>query len=310
MENLIRWGNLPSKSQCKMNQNYECNGIEGKGCPVESADDWLSVIVSNGIMMALCRSCFGKFKKDSTIKKLKETLKFKKSQMEIFSENPRHMSKTNEHYTPPYIVEASRLTMGEIDLDPASNKEVNDWSVKAKKFCTKEQNGFNLEWHGNVFLNPPGGNCDILGNTVYRISKTWSCNSEKKCNHTHLDVNSSQKRWWKKLAKEWSSGNISSAIFVGFSVEFLQTTQVNQDGSYIPLDFPICYPSRRIAYYNKAESIDDSISFVESESPPHSSVIVFLPKRNNIDFSVYDESISMFSKNFDSIGKIVIPRGW
>lgn len=311
MENLIQWGNPPSKHKCMKTQNYECKGIDGKGCFNESSDEWLSVVNSEGFMRALCRSCFGKFKKESTVKKIKETIRFKKSQMEIFSENPRHMSKTNEHYTPPYIVEAARSSLIEIDLDPASSHEVNKWSVKAKKFFDKNSNGFNQNWNGNVFLNPPGGNCDILGNTVHRISKSWSCETEKKCNHTHLDVSSSQKKWWKKLYNEWKIKNVDSAIFIGFSVEILQTTQVNYlENTLLPLDFPMCFPSRRIAYFNKAESIDDSVGFIESDAPPHSSVIIFLPKKNNLDFSVYDESIDLFVKNFSSIGKIVIPRNW
>ena len=99
-------------------------------------------------------------------------------------------------------------------------------------------------------------------------------------------------------------------VFVAFSVEILQITQVNNDSGKIPLDFPMCFPSRRICYFNKAESIDEGNFFVESQSPPHSSLIVFLPKKSNLDFSSYDESISSFFKSFQDIGKIVIPRQW
>ena len=61
----------------------------------------------------------------------------------------------DEYYTPPEIVEASRLALGgQIDLDPASNAEAQR-VVKAKKYYTKEDDGLSKEWSGRVFLNPP-----------------------------------------------------------------------------------------------------------------------------------------------------------
>lgn len=37
------------------------------------------------------------------------------------------------------------------DLDPCATKE----NAKCKNFFTKEDNGLNKEWFGNVFINPP-----------------------------------------------------------------------------------------------------------------------------------------------------------
>ena len=42
-----------------------------------------------------------------------------------------------EYYTPSWIVEAARLVMGSIDLDPASNAKANE-TVKAKIFIPKD----------------------------------------------------------------------------------------------------------------------------------------------------------------------------
>jgi len=60
----------------------------------------------------------------------------------------------NEWYTPKYIIDAARKTMGSIDLDPASS-EIANRTVQATTFYTKEINGLIQPWFGNVWLNPP-----------------------------------------------------------------------------------------------------------------------------------------------------------
>ncbi len=59
-----------------------------------------------------------------------------------------------ESYTPAEYIEAARLVMGSIDLDPASN-ELAQKTVKAATYYTKENNGLEKPWIGNMFLNPP-----------------------------------------------------------------------------------------------------------------------------------------------------------
>ena len=60
----------------------------------------------------------------------------------------------DEWYTPPDIIESARSTLGEIDLDPASNP-IAQQNVRAKQFFSKEQNGLLQPWRGRVFTNPP-----------------------------------------------------------------------------------------------------------------------------------------------------------
>ena len=59
-----------------------------------------------------------------------------------------------EWYTPSEFTDAARITMGTIDLDPASTAEANK-TVQAKKFYTKEIDGLTQKWEGNIWLNPP-----------------------------------------------------------------------------------------------------------------------------------------------------------
>ena len=59
-----------------------------------------------------------------------------------------------EYYTPPKIIKKAKLTMGSIDLDPASCAVANK-NVKAKRYFTKTQDGLSKVWMGNIWLNPP-----------------------------------------------------------------------------------------------------------------------------------------------------------
>lgn len=116
-----------------------------------------------------------------------------------------------EWYTPAPIVEAARKAMGSIDLDPASHEEANR-IVKAERFFTEQDNGLLQPWRGNVFVNPPGG---LVG------------------------------EFWRKLLAE--RGHFHQAIWVGYSLEQLQTLQCI-GAEVTPLDFPMCVPNRRIAF--------------------------------------------------------------
>lgn len=180
----------------------------------------------------------------------------------------RHLSESAEHYTPPGIVDAARIALGgAIDLDPASCGEANAW-IGATRIFAREDDGYTKPWAGSVFLNPPGGLSDNLQRrVVLKCRETGACGLPVP--HAHDGVEASQKKWWWKLAREFTSGRVPRAIFVCFSVELLQNTQVDTpEGLPLPLDFPICFPARRVAYVKPGGEV--------GKQPPHASAIIAL----------------------------------
>lgn len=65
-----------------------------------------------------------------------------------------HNSGENEWYTPAEYIEAARMVLGDIDLDPASNDTANQ-IVKAGQIFTADEGGLEQQWDGRVWMNPP-----------------------------------------------------------------------------------------------------------------------------------------------------------
>lgn len=119
-------------------------------------------------------------------------------------------------YTPSDYVEAAREVMGGIDLDPMSDEEANQ-TVQAARFYTEAENGLTLPLYGRVFYNPAGSLVDEA---------------------------------WKHVLR----GPYEQLIWIGYSLEQLQTLQTKN--SVTPLDFPICYPRKRIPFVeNRAKQL-------------------------------------------------------
>lgn len=184
----------------------------------------------------------------------------------------RHSSRSVEWFTPPEIVEAARATMGGIDLDPASCESANR-VVRAKEYFTRRDDALLRPWHAErVFLNPPGGR--------------------------DRDRESRQRRWWFALSSAWAHGLVEQAIFVSFSIELLQTCQVEHAPGPLPLDFPICIPASRVQYMRPTRRRVRG----GRSSPPHASCVVYLPPREALERAARIES---FAEIFGTIGRVV-----
>lgn len=149
----------------------------------------------------------------------------------------RHTMDSDSWYSPKPFVEAARETMGGLDLDPASHGEANR-IVQADRFLSEAENGLTREWWGRVFLNPPGG----LVN-----------------------------EFWQKLTLELFYGRINQAIWIGYSLEQLQTLQ-HAGTPTTPSDYPECIPRRRIAFVkNEAKKAARIAKLLEKAEAPAAS---------------------------------------
>lgn len=109
-------------------------------------------------------------------------------------------SGNNEWYTPAEIIEAARLVMGSIDIDPASNDDAQK-VVKAGTYYTAETNGLDKEWAGNVWLNPPYAS-ELIGKFIDKLLA-------ERINFKQAIVlvnNATETEWFSKIVK------LSSAV--------------------------------------------------------------------------------------------------
>ncbi len=174
--------------------------------------------------------------------------------------NAQHSADSAEHGTNPEIIALARAALGEIDLDPASSPEWNEL-VGAKRIFTKETNGLtspwwygapdpsslrlephaapeNPSWRFRVFLNPPG-------------SKDGSLVA----------------RFWNTLELHYRWSWVTSAVWVGFSLEQLARLQRVGAGSH-PLHHTTIIPRDRQGYRDTPTHVDDQ--------PTHASYITLL----------------------------------
>jgi phage N-6-adenine-methyltransferase len=132
-------------------------------------------------------------------------------------------SESTEWYTPKKYIDAARSVMGGIDCDPASNDYANQ-TVKATIYYTKETNGLDKPWSGNVWINPPYG---------------------KEGNR------SNQARWSQRLIEQYQAGVTKQAVLL---VNIAAETTWFQ----VLWDYPICFPAGRINFYTPDGSMSGS----------------------------------------------------
>lgn len=153
----------------------------------------------------------------------------------------KHSSASALWYTPISIIESAKKVLGSIDLDPASDAFGNE-RIQAAAFFTKEQDGLKQNWAVNdavtLFVNPPGG---IL-------------------NRQSIPV-----LFWSKLMDLRNQNKLKHAIFIGFSMEILQTTQAK--GFDSACFYTICIPNKRIKF---------DFQSAQKRSPTHGNAIIYV----------------------------------
>lgn len=156
--------------------------------------------------------------------------------------NVKHSAKNDSWQTPDVFINFGAQLFGPegITLDPATSAEANK-RIKAKHYFTKETDGLKQKWHGNIWLNPPGGKTK---------NKSLAC------------------LFWAKLMEQWEQKTFEQALFLCFSIEHLATSQKYADKSM--LDFPICIPKNRIDFINPATGLPNG-------SPSHNNAIIYVP---------------------------------
>jgi hypothetical protein len=179
-----------------------------------------------------------------------------------------HSMGTAEWFSPAPYVEASRTLMGGIDLDPASCAEANEL-IRATRYIDAEEDGLVAPWINaqspapcTAFLNPPGGRGLV-------------------------------RAFWDRLVEHWLAGKVEQAIWVGYSLEQLQTLQ---SASITPLDFPLCYPRKRIAFDAPRVVRDGIVVKGEKRSPTHANYLAYLPPRHPAAVTLFLEGFSQFGR--------------
>lgn len=115
-----------------------------------------------------------------------------------------------EWYTPLPIIEAVRVVMGSIDLDPASSESANRF-VEAKTIFTEADDGLSKKWFGNVWMNHP-------------FSRT------------------NNPLWINKLLNEYVNGGVDQACCICYAA-------TSERWFRDLMDFPQCFLYPRTNYY-------------------------------------------------------------
>lgn len=212
------------------------------------------------------------------------------------SANIRHSSETVECYTPVWLVDRGIYVTGGFDVDPASCEFANR-AVRATRIHTAEDNGLWQPWYGRAMVNAPGGLVDFYGRTIIRKSRgREGCTVTGACGlppgHVHKKPTSSAAAWWWKLCYEWLSGRTTVGLFIGFSLELLQSAQAL--GGPQPLDFLYCVPKDRIDF---DEVVDGER--VPRTDPTHSNIIVLV--------GGFSSEHSRFREAFADVGYVPKP---
>lgn len=195
----------------------------------------------------------------------------------------QHSSATFEWGSPDLIVSRGRDVIGPFDVDPASSPHWNR-VVRAKRIITEREDGTRTPWVPGA---PAPAEIAAQRSRAKRPDRFTAWVNPPNTGDGELVA-----LYWRALTGYFELGWITSAIWVGFSVEQLSRLQrVNAPSD--PLDHTRCIPARRIKYRSQ--------TIVKSQ-PGHASYIALL---------TYDpREVVRFVKRFSDLGRVVRGERW
>lgn len=126
----------------------------------------------------------------------------------------------NDWRTPVEYIDAARIVLGNIDLDPATSENANE-TIKADTYFTKEDNGLEKEWSGNVWLNPPYGR--ESSEFVQKLVDSFSNGNVKEA-ILLINSNTTDTRWFQPL---WNH----TLCFTNHRINFISPNNMDASGS-------------------------------------------------------------------------------
>lgn len=189
------------------------------------------------------------------------------------TENILHSAVSPDWWTPIPYVEAARHAMGgQIDLDPQTTHEVNQTRVKAAWCYTAEDDCFTKRWEGRVFLNPSG---DLV------------------------------RQSWQYLLAAVLCGDVPQAVWVGYSLQQLQTLQRGGPGPWAMAN-AICLCSHRIKFDCSPEEQARLQAALDAKNRAAGTPLTpwkNAPTHGNY-FAYFGPSVSRFREAFSLYGEI------
>jgi hypothetical protein len=158
--------------------------------------------------------------------------------------------KTDQWFTPPEILKRVHDTLGTIHLDPCGSAESNQ-VVRANQYISSESIDTCWGYPGSVYCNPPSGKYN-----------GYEVRGVRKMNPEYRGLSNPQ-AFFKKLNQMYDNGHLTTYIFLGYSIEQMQTLQSKQS---IPRDCLFCVPSKRIRFVDQSGN---------RNSPTHGNCLIY-----------------------------------
>jgi ParB family chromosome partitioning protein len=117
-----------------------------------------------------------------------------------------------EWYTPSEYIEAARVVLGRIDLDPASSK-IAQKTVRAIQYFSIDDDGLAQAWAGRVWLNPPYTS-DLVVKFVGKLCGHFEASEVSQA--ILLVNNATETQWFQQAA-----GSASALCFPAGRIKFL-----------------------------------------------------------------------------------------